>query len=106
MRQEKDIVDLPLITAKQAGMIFGWSGRKFKLNFAQVLHEEIASARQTARGRRYLLTHVLRSAFPEANNHAIHMMALEFNLRQAAERKIIYGRKANSERGKDKDGVD
>ena len=60
---------------------------------------------EASAGKRYLLTDVLKSAFPEASKHTIHMMALEFNLNQAAERKIIYGRKANSEKGKDKDGA-
>lgn len=102
MARRKDIVDLPLITDRQAAALFGWSQRKFKKKFDEVLHKEIATGK-TSYSVGYLLTDVLRAAYPEANNTEIHLMAIDVCYREAAtRRKSATGRRRNSERGKDK----
>lgn len=102
MRRRKDIVDLPLINVRQAAALFGWSHTKFKQKFDEVLHKEIATGK-TSYSVGYLLTDVLRAAYPEANNTVIHLMAVDVCYREAATRqKSGRGRRSNSERGKDK----
>ena len=107
MRRKRDIVDHPLITARQAAVFFHCSHDRFKEKFDKVLYKEIAVGK-TTNSRGYLLTDVLRAAFPQASNHTIHVLAMEVCYKHAAERKAstaerkaTRARRAKQERGKD-----
>ena len=90
--RERDITDYPLVTLTQAAVIFGWSRDQFRERFISVLHDGIRSVKTTS-GMKLLLTDVLRSAFPEASNHTVHVLAFEYLLHLAKDRKEKWGKK-------------
>ena len=99
--RDKDILDLPMLSAREAGLIFRYGHNTFRKNFKEVLHKEIRHIRY-GHGYRYLLVDVLRSAFPDAGDQTIHMMALEYIFKIDEVRRADKKEKARSkERGKD-----
>lgn len=100
--RKKDILDLPVVSATEAAVIFRCGQVTFKKRFAEVLHKEIRGAKN-GKGYLYLLLDVLRSAYPDADRRTLHMMAVEYTLRFDQMRKANKIRKAREERGKDAD---
>ncbi len=82
----KDVLDLRCVGVKEAADIFGWSITKFRQKYRDVLHPEISTAR-TSHGKQFLLTDVIKCAFPEADNTAIHVVARNETRRLAISRK-------------------
>ena len=82
----------PTISLKEAATLYNKDIEKFRVFFRQELSETIRFFRNR-HGYRLLLTDVMHAAFPEADNHAIHMMSLDFVCRLRISRRIKYGGK-------------
>lgn len=73
--KELHLIDLPTISAREAGAIFGWTGPKFKKKFKEIHWETIHVEQMTNRGFRYSLTDCIATAYPEADNFTVHALA-------------------------------
>ena len=82
MKREDDrtIYDQPTVTIKAAGAILMMGKERLQKRW-ESLSWHIRWV-NTRRGRRLLLVDVLRCAYPEASEHTIHMMALEYSIQR------------------------
>ena len=80
------------ISLREAATLYNMDAVKFRVYFKQELSETIRFFRNR-HGYQLLLTDVMRAAYPEADNYAIHMMSLDYVCRLRISRRIKYGGK-------------
>ena len=83
---DKHLIDMPTVSMLEAARISGLGRDKFRRRFLDCLHREIRNV-QTHQGRRLLLVDVIRCAFPEMSEDAVHHAAIKYCLDRGAERK-------------------
>ena len=77
---DRTIYDQPTVTMRAAAAIL-MMGKERLLHRWESLSQHIRWVNNRA-GRRLLLVDVLRSAYPEASEHTIHIMALEYSIQR------------------------
>lgn len=76
MEKDRDWKKEPKIQTAQAATIFCCGKPAFRDMFRRRLHKQIRYL-DKQNGRFYLLTDVLRAAYPEADSASIHCMAIQ-----------------------------
>lgn len=89
--QEKWEIE-PTITLKEAAILFNIGLPKFRVLFRKKLANVVRYFKDR-NGYKLLLIDIMRAAFPEADDHTIHMMSLDFLCRLRISRRIKYGGK-------------
>ena len=80
----------PTISLSEAAIVYNIGRGPFLSLFRQELSETVRWFKGS-KGYRLLLTDVMRAAYPEADNMAIHMMSLDFVCRLRVSRRLKYG---------------
>lgn len=84
--EQKQIHDLPTISAYEARYFFGCGTEHFRKRFAECLYTEIRHV-DIRKGKVFVLVDVIKSAFPEADNYTVHKIAVEYLQKRGAQRK-------------------
>jgi len=84
--REKNLNDLPTVGARDAAALFNTHRERFLVNFRACLNQEIRTIKRANAERRYLLEDVIRSAYPDIEDHTVYMMAYDYTMRHAKDR--------------------
>lgn len=80
----------PTISISEAAIIYNIGRETFRALFKQELTEKVRFFKGS-NGYRLLLTDVMRAAYPEASDDAIHLMSLDFVCQLRVSRRLKFG---------------
>jgi hypothetical protein len=76
--EEFDVYDHATVTIREASTFFRMGYQRFAERFDKEFHTKIRSVKLISRGRRLLLTDVVKVAFPEADKFTVHVIAYDW----------------------------